>query len=142
MKKFEWIDHPADAGFKAYGKNLEEAFENAALALTELMVDSDKVELKEEEKIEIHSEDLESLLFDWLDHFLYLQGAKGYIASKFEVGDIIEENDGYRLKGRAWGEKYSAEKHGPGSEVKAITYHMMEINQEPARTSVQVVVDV
>lgn len=142
MKKFEWIDHPADAGFKAYGKNLEEAFENAALALTELMVDSDKVELKEEEKIEIQSEDLESLLFDWLDHFLYLQGAKGYIASKFEVEDIIEENDGYSLRGKAWGEKYSLKKHGPGSEVKAITYHMMEINQEPARTSVQVVVDV
>lgn len=142
MKKFEWIDHPADAGFRAYGKNLEEAFENAALALTELMVDSEKVKPEDRETVEIRSEDLEALLFDWLDHLLYLQGAKGYIASKFEIKGISKENDEYKLEGKVWGQKYSREKHGPGSEVKAITYHMMEINQKPDRSSVQVVVDV
>ncbi len=142
MKKFDWIEHPADAGFRAYGENLEEAFENAALALTELMVDSEKVEPVEQENVEIRSEDLEALLFDWLDHLLYLQGAKGYVASRFKIKRISEENGEYKLEGKTWGEKYSREKHGPGSEVKAITYHMMEINQKPDRSSVQVVVDV
>lgn len=142
MKKFEWVDHPADVGFRAYGESLEEAFENAALAITELMVDSDRIEPEEEVSVEIQSEDLEALLFDWLDHFLYLQGAKGFISSEFEVEEISGENGEYRLKGIARGEKYSLQKHGPGSEVKAITYHMMEINQRPDRSSVRVVVDV
>ncbi|HID60274.1 MAG TPA: archease, partial [Hadesarchaea archaeon] len=43
MKRFEWVEHPSDIGFRAYGKDLAEAFENAALALFEVMVDTSKV---------------------------------------------------------------------------------------------------
>lgn len=142
MKKFEWIDHPADIGFRAYGKDIEEAYENAALALTEIMADMDKIEPEREIQISIKSEDLEALLFDWLDHFLYLQDAKDYVASKFEIGRITEENNEYILEAKARGEKYDPVKHGHGSEVKAITYHMMEISQDSDGASVQVVVDI
>ncbi|KXB01068.1 hypothetical protein AKJ41_02820 [candidate division MSBL1 archaeon SCGC-AAA259O05] len=142
MKKFEWVDHPSDIGFRAYGKSLEKAFENAALALTEIMADADKVKPEGEISIELQAEDREALLFDWLDFFLYLQDAEDLISSKFEVESITEENEGFKLKARAWGEKYDPDRHGAGTEVKAVTYHMMEIECGPDRFSVQVVVDI
>ncbi|KXB05226.1 hypothetical protein AKJ50_01515 [candidate division MSBL1 archaeon SCGC-AAA382A13] len=142
MKKFEWIEHPADAGFRAYGSDLEEAFENAALALAEIIGKTDNVETKEEISIEIESEDLEALLFDWLDHFVYMFGAKDFIASEFEVEEISKEKEGYKLIAKAKGEEYNSEKHGPGTEVKAITYHMMDIIRQTDHCSVQVIVDV
>lgn len=142
MKKFEWVDHPADVGFRAYGTNLEEAFENAALALSEIMADTEKVKSEMDFSIDIEAEDLEALLFDWLDHFLYLMDTERFISSRFEVKNIRSEDEGFSLSGRAWGEKYDSNRHGPGSGVKAITYHMMEIEETEDGYVVQVVVDV
>jgi|GEM_PF-6857933 len=57
MKKFEWVEHPSDIGFRAYGRDLAEAFGNAALALFEVMVDTSKVEPREEISIELGTKD-------------------------------------------------------------------------------------
>ena len=141
MKKFEWIDHPADTGFRAYGRDIIEAFENAALALTNIIGDTDSIEEKEEVSVEIEAEDLEALLYDWLDNLLYLQGARGLVGGRFEVEKLSKINDGYELRAKLYGEKYDPSKHGPGTEVKAMTYHMMEIDQQPEQCSIQVVVD-
>lgn len=142
MEKFEWIEHPADTGFKAYGNNLEEAFENAALAFTNIIADAEKVEVKEEYDIDLSSEDLEALLYDWIDYLIYLYDAKSFLASKFEVEKISKTNDGYKLEAKAQGEKYNREKHGQGTEVKAMTYHMMEIKDDPNQSYVQAIVDI
>ena len=53
MKRFEWVEHPSDIGFRAYGRDLAEAFENAALAFFEVMVDTSKVEPREEVAVEL-----------------------------------------------------------------------------------------
>lgn len=142
MKKFEWVDHPADTGFKAYGNDLEEAFENAALALSNIIADVEKVEAEEEMNISLTSEDLEALLYDWIDHFIYLFDAKSFIASKFKVEKISKTNKDYQLEAKAWGEKYDSEKHGQGTEVKAMTYHMMDIKDGPDQSYVRAVVDI
>ncbi|KXB02795.1 hypothetical protein AKJ45_00395 [candidate division MSBL1 archaeon SCGC-AAA261F19] len=142
MKKFEWIDHPSDAGFRAYGENLAEVFENAALALTEILVDTSKIGRKEEIEIEIEAEDKKALLYDWLEHFLYLQGAENIVASKFEIEEITRREDYYKLRAKAWGERFEPDRHNPRTEVKAVTYHMMEIVEEEDRCSAQVIVDI
>ncbi|KXA89088.1 hypothetical protein AKJ62_03830 [candidate division MSBL1 archaeon SCGC-AAA259D14] len=142
MKQFEWVDHTADVGFRAYGHDIEEAFENAALALTEIITDADKVRAEKDISIEIEAEDLEALLFDWLGYFLYLFDAKNLIMSKFEISEISSKNDEFKLEAKAWGEEFDRERHGYGTEVKAITYHMMEINCSPEQCSVQVIVDI
>ncbi|KXB00218.1 hypothetical protein AKJ47_00285 [candidate division MSBL1 archaeon SCGC-AAA261G05] len=142
MKKFEWIEHPSDMGFRAYGENLAEAFENAALALSGILVDVGKVGQKGELEVELEAEDEKALLYDWLEYFLYLFSAESLIASRFEVSEIVEEEDHYKLKAKAWGEKLDPERHELRTEVKAITYHMMEVKREEDRCSVQVIVDI
>jgi SHS2 domain-containing protein len=141
MKRFEWVEHPSDIGFRAYGRDLAEAFENAALALFEIMVDTEKVEPREETKVELEAEDEGALLYDWLDRLIYLHDSKNMVMSKFEV-TISRIKSGLKLDARAWGERFDPEKHTERTAVKAMTYHMMEIKQGTDKCSVQAVVDI
>jgi len=142
MKKFEWVEHPSDIGFRAYGRDLAEAFENAALAFFEVMVDTGKVRPRDEIAIELEAEDEKALLYDWLERFLYLHDAKGLVMSKFEVEELGRSNGGFKIIARAWGEKFDPKKHEPKVAIKAVTYHMMEIEREKDKCSVQAVVDI
>lgn len=141
MKRFEWIEHPSDIGFRAYGRDLAEAFENAALALFEIMVDTKKVEPLEELEVKLEAEDEGALLYDWLDRLIYLHDSKNMVMSKFKVM-ISRTKSGLKLKAQVWGEHFDPKKHPERTAVKAMTYHMMEIKQEPTKCSVQAVVDI
>jgi len=141
MKRFDWVEHPSDIGFRAYGRNLAEAFENAALALFEVMVDTKKVEPREEVRVELKAEDEGALLYDWLDRLIYFHDSKNMVMSKFRV-TISRIKGGFRLDAQAWGERFDPKKHPERTAVKAMTYHMMEIKQEKNRCSVQAVVDI
>jgi SHS2 domain-containing protein len=140
-KRFEWVEHPSDIGFRAYGRDLAEAFENAALALFEVMVDTSKVEPREEVTVELEAEDEGALLYDWLERLLYFHDTQNLVMSKFKVA-ISETNGGFKLIARAWGEPFDPTKHPERTAVKAMTYHMMEIKCEPERCLVQAVVDI
>jgi SHS2 domain-containing protein len=141
MKKFEWVEHPSDIGFRAYGKTLAQAFENAALALFEIMVDTSKVEPRERVEIELEAEDEQALLYDWLDRLLYFRDARGLVLSRFEV-ELSTSRGGLRLRARAWGERFDPARHPERTAVKAMTYHMMRIEVENDRCMVQAVVDI
>ena len=142
MKRFEWIEHPSDIGFRAHGRDLAEAFENAALALFEVMVDTREVEPAEEVAIEIEAEDEAALLYDWLERLLYHHDAHGLVMSKFEVEKISRSDGRFSLKAKVWGERFDPRRHAARTAVKAITYHMMKIEHEPDKCSVQAVVDI
>jgi len=140
-KKFEWVEHPSDVGFRAFGRDLAEAFANAGLALFEIMTDTGKVEPKEEVSIELRSESETSLLYDWIDRLIALHDSFNLLLSKFKV-DIERNREGLRLKAKAWGEQFNPSKHPSRTAVKAMTYHMMEIGEEEGRVWVQDVVDI
>ncbi len=141
MKCFEWVEHPSDIGFRAYGRDLSEAFENAALALFEIMTDTSKVDPRREVKFDLESEDEGALLYDWLDRFLYLHDSENLLFSKFSV-EISKNQGRLKLSAQSWGETFELSKHLDRTSVKAMTYHMMEIKQETDKCYVQAVVDI
>jgi len=128
-----------DAFIEAYGSTLEEAFENAAKALIDTMIDIKRVTPEREVKIEAHGDDLHSLLFDWLDKVMLLAVSEGFVISEFKV--VIKQNGGYRLEGSGRGEKLNLEKHHYKVEIKAVTYHEMQIRQESSGTTVRFLLD-
>ena len=69
--KFKILEHTADAKFLAYGKTIEEAFENSALALISLMT-KDKIKEKVKKKIKVNGKNIEQLLYNFLEEFLIL----------------------------------------------------------------------
>jgi SHS2 domain-containing protein len=140
-KKFEFFDVTADVGYRAYGKTLDEAFENAVLAMFEVMTDTSKIKPKVERKIEVESEDECALLYDWLSEFLILLDVDYLVFSKFEV-KIKKNEGGFSLEGTAWGEEFNPEIHESRAEVKAVTYHLMDVKHENGKYMVQVILDI
>jgi len=127
MKKFEFLDiTTADAAFEAYGKDLNELFSNSALAMFEVMINTEKVGPKIEKEVKVDGNDLESLMFNWLNELLVFYGAENLAFSKFEV-EIDEKN--LKLEAKCYGEEIDPEKHEAKTEVKACTYHKMEIKK-------------
>ena len=130
MKKFEFFDVTADVGFRSYGKTLEEAFENAALAMFEVMTDTAKIELLTHKEIMIESEDPMALLYDWLDELIFLHDSENLIFNSFKIEITQIKHDTYHLAGKVWGETFNPDKHESREDVKAVTYHLMGIKEE------------
>jgi SHS2 domain-containing protein len=142
MKRFRFLEHTADAFVEAYGKTIEEAFANAAIALTEVMTEHEKVETKVEETFEVKAQDEPALLYSWLEEILLEFELKGMLYSLFEVFEIKEIPSGFRLRAKAWGESYDKNKHPSKVGIKAATYHMMQIKKEPEGVKLRFILDI
>jgi SHS2 domain-containing protein len=122
--KYEFIEHTADIGIKAYGETVDESFANAALGMFNVMTDVSKVEPVGEFDVKVESDNLEDLLVDWLGELLFLHETQDVLLSEFDV-----KIDGLSLDAKVRGETLDREKHELKDDVKAITYHMLEVNQ-------------
>ena len=140
--KFEFLEHTADVLIAAHGQMLEEAFENAALAMFEVMTDTTKIDTVQEDTIEVEAEDEYALLYSWLEALLVKFEIKGMLFSKFKIDRIQDTPDGYKLQASVWGEKFNAEKHPQKVAVKAVTYHRMEIIKEHDQITLEFILDI
>lgn len=127
MKKFEYFDVTADIGFYAFGKNLNEAFENAGLAIFNIISNTDNIDPQKSIEFEITSEDEVSLLYDYLEELLFYHEVEFMLFSEFII-EIEKTDDDYHLKAIINGEDINWDKHERDCEIKAITFHQMEVN--------------
>jgi len=134
--------HTADVLIVARGRTLEEAFEQAAKAVYEVMTDTSKVDPRVEKTIEDTGFDLYNLLYRWIEDLLIITDSEGIVFSKFKVEEIAKVNDEWRIRAKAWGEEFNPEKHEHRTIVKAMTYSMMEIRREDGCWRIQFVVDI
>lgn len=139
-KKYEFFYHIADAKFRAYGHTMEEAFGNAALAMFNVMTETGNLKPDIMQEIELTSFDIESLLVDWLSELLYLFEVDNIIFGKFEVSSIKQVEGGFSLSAKVWGENIDLSVHNFDTQVKAVTYHELEVRRGD-RVCVQVVLD-
>ena len=124
--KYRYIEHPSDVGFEAYGTTLEELFANAALAMYSFMTDVDAITETEERAVAIQSEDLYSLMFDWLDEMLFLFESESLVMKRFDIS--VNESE-FSLQGTCSGGTFDPERHEVGIIIKAVTYNMMEVKR-------------
>jgi SHS2 domain-containing protein len=136
MKRFELIEHTADTGLAAYGENLSEAFANAAFGMFSIIAELDGVKEVESRRVEINEEDLEGLLFEWLNSLLYYFDVEMLVFRRFDIMEFGER----RLVAECFGEKYDPSRHHLKTGVKSATYHMLKVDREKKR--VQVIFDV
>jgi SHS2 domain-containing protein len=137
MKRFEILDHTADIGIIVYGEDLKALFENAGKAFFHLITDGRKVRRRTERKITIKGESLERLMVDWLSELLYLHDVEKLLFKEFTVESVGKDG----LKAIARGEPFQEGVHVIKTEVKAVTYHRMEVRQEKGRWRAQVIFD-
>jgi len=135
---FSVIDHTADVGITAYGRDLKELFTNAARGMFSLIIDPDVVEPAVRKSIEVSAPDHESLLVGWLNELLYLLDTDHLVFTMFEVVKLT----GRDLRAKCYGEKLDLQKHRLKREVKAATYHNLAISKSENMYSARIIFDI
>lgn len=140
MERYKFLEHTSDAKFQAFGRTLEEAFSNAALATAGLMWNWENVEKKVEHQVKVRGNDLKQLLVNFLEEIIYLLETKSFLLGSVEKLMIEKEGNSFRLKALLKGDKHS-DKYKIHGDVKAITYNEMEVETKN-HFMIQVVVDI
>tara|TARA_Y100000310_G_scaffold345729_1_gene468917 strand:- start:2032 stop:2451 length:420 start_codon:yes stop_codon:yes gene_type:complete len=128
----------ADITFEAKGKNLNELFESCALATFDSMVNLKTVKAKIKKEIKLEEENIENLLFNFLEELIFLKDAKYILFNKFKVD--IKENK--KLKALVNGEKINIKKHDLKVDVKAVTMHKFKVEKKGNMWKAFVILDV
>lgn len=127
MKEFEILEHTADIGIAAYGKNKREVFINAAKGMFEIIAGENR-NLKENfyDKIKLEAESLEDLLIAWLNELLYIGETRLVILNKFQIKELSD----FQIKAEVRGTKINPPSIKIKKEIKAVTYHRLEIKKD------------
>jgi len=135
MERYILIDHTADLMVKAFGSTVEECFANAGFALFDQTVDLANVGTSEEVRFEVEGMDDEDMLYSFLSELLFMLDCDEMVFKELKVCF-----NGNKVVCDGRGEKLDRSKHRTRSEIKAVTYHMMEVDR--TAPSVTVVFDV
>jgi len=135
--KYKFIeDLTSDVMFEARGKTLNELFENAALAMFDVICKVDKIKANKKIKVELKAGNLDDLMFQWLQHLIALVDIEEMFFSKFEVEEISDNN----LVGYVYGEEISPAKGN--TVVKSVTNYGFKLWKEKNKYFVTVSLDI
>jgi len=132
------IEHTADTGFEVRGSTKSEVFESAARAFFNIMWQIEVCRESEPETIEISGNDLEELLVNFLEEFLYLYDAKGLVCTRIQVETVSAKT----VRARAWLQKFNETIDQELLSVKAVTYHQLFIGRENDTWTARIFLDI
>jgi SHS2 domain-containing protein len=132
----------ADIAFEATGRDLPELFSAAADATTNVMIDNiEAIEPRKARRIELSSDQLDILLFDFLQELIFLKDAERLLLRMQDVR-IDERDENYFLKATAEGEPLDAERHHQRADVKAVTLHGFSVERTEGGWNARVLLDI
>lgn len=138
MTSYRLFEHTADLGIEFFADSLEELFVSSASGLFDVISGIDRIKAEKTFQIKIEGIDLEDLLINWLRELLYLHQVKRILLCKFHISEISDT----RLVGSVMGEPFDAKRHEIKKEIKAATYHGIEVRESNGRWTARVIFDV
>ena len=137
-KGYEFFEHTADTGLRAYGATLEELFIHAAQGLITLLVEDSSISPKEVRPITLDANSIEDLLRLWLKELLFWFNTDRFLPGTYE----LEEVKGGVLRARLTGERFDPSRHLHGVEVKGVTYHEFRVTQTADGWEASIIFDI
>ena len=135
---FEFFEHTADLGLRVTADSVEELYIEAARGFFSLIVENlDDVRPEQDRSFTINGTDHSYLLFDWLNELLYVFDTTHLLLADFKV--TLDESG---LRAVARGEPWDPDRHHLTHEVKAITYHGLEVTRSDDTWRAEVIVDI
>ena len=131
-------EHTADAGIEVEADSLPEAFHEASLAFTEIVTGGNLPQSKRSHDIELESTDLDSILVKFISNLIFLFDSDDFLVSSAKVE--IKSDSLFVLKGTLSGDTYDQSEHGYGVEIKAVSYHLLEVVWGPP-SKIKVILD-
>ena len=138
LRKYEYIDHTGDLGFKAYGTTRQALFSHAAEAFFQALVRIETIQEKEERLIEVEAAALDDLMVAWLSELLFLFDTENLLLRRFEITQMQNRS----LKATVSGELMDPTRHEIKTGVKAVTYHRLYVKQRAGIWEAQVILDI
>ncbi len=138
MKPYHTFDHTADLGLAIKGASDAELFANAAFAVFDIITDLDRVEVRDARPIVVEGDSREDLLVNFLREVLYLYNGEHWLMKEIRIVRMSERS----LEAEALGEPLDGQKHEICKEIKAVTYHQVEVSQTPDGWAARVIFDV
>lgn len=135
---WEELDHPADIRLRIRGESLPKLLENAARGLIASFLDPASVDERERFRLTVDGEDPESLLVNWLEEVLFTFEVERFAPCDARIEAITES----RVSGELLGEPFDPDRHATRSEIKAVTWHDLEIEETDQGFEVTIVFDV
>ena len=120
---YELIDHTADLGIRVRGHDPSRLFVNAALALFDIIAGGSPIERRAELTVSVIGQDWADLMVNWLREMLYLWNGKGGLVHSIKMLSIEE----YKLTAMLHYDLYATRRHTVNMEIKAVTYHQVEV---------------
>ena len=134
---WQHFHHVADIGIRGFGNTVEQAFAEAAMAMTAVITKPELIDNKICINVECHSADLEYLFIDWLNVLVYEMATRHILFNQFD----IQIQDGH-LKAKICGEQIDRAKHQPAVEIKGATLTELRVEENEGTWLAQCVVDV
>jgi SHS2 domain-containing protein len=128
----------AYTGFEVWGKTKEQVFESAGKAFFNIMWHIDTQQQNEPETIEVTGNDLEELLVNFLEEFLYLYDAKGLVCTGIEIESISAD----KVRAKVWLQKFNDAGDQELLGVKAVTYHQLFIGRKNDSWTARIFLDI
>ena len=125
MKKYTLLEHTADIGLHVFGKTPKDLFENAAAGMFSILTDTRKVSEKTQMLLSVDGHDREDLMVRWLSELLFLCDTRLLLFRTFEI-TVLEDR---HLQATVTGETLDLSKHTMKMDIKAVTYHGLEVRQ-------------
>ncbi len=132
------VDHTADFGLEIFGRSASDLFEQAARALTDLLTDPAVLTEQRRHTLDIEGSDWEDLLINWLRELLYLYNGE----NQFVAGVDVISIEPTRLRAEVATEDYRMGHHEIRNEIKAVTYHQLEVRTDDDGWRARVIFDV
>ena len=137
-KRYEQLEHVGDIRIKVFGDTLKDLFINAGFALFDIMVTGEKTKNEFAETVDVSGIDREELIVNWLTELNYLFLTESKIFNTFEIERLTDTE----LFATALGEKFNPHFHEIKNEIKAVTFHDLEIVQKKNRWETKIVFDI
>ncbi len=131
------LDHTADLGILVQGSNIQDLFRKAALAMTQIMVSGNSVEKRNSLRLTLEGEDPEELMVHWLGEILYLFHGEKEVVVQIEINSIST----LHLNATLATVPYNRDRHEILCEIKAVTFHQIEVTEKKGHWEAKVIFD-
>ncbi len=136
--KYILIDHTADVGLHVFGKDPTELFTTAARALFDIMIDARRI--KAAQSLLLHTEGLDwpDLMVNWLRELLYLWSGNDLLMHS----TVIRKIGPRELVADIIVDAFDPSRHAIKTEIKAVTYHQIEVREQLTGWEAKIILDV
>ena len=137
-KKYRLTTRQSELAVKVTGGSQADLFANSAFALFDVMLDLDKIEIKERLPLEVEGADRDDLMVNWMRELLYLYQGSGYLLKEFVIREVKDTS----VKAEVCGEKIDPDRHEIKQEIAAVAYNQSRMTKTGSQWTAQLIFEV